>query len=260
MRRSLLCCALLGAAATANATVIYFDDFESYADTAAMASPGAWGDVQDVGQPPVGTLDLVNGNPNKAAFHPGGETNRHAIPPTTTGGGTMIWEFDFNDGGTSSNKRISGGLRVGNGTPLLEMGINNNSVLNPETGGSVAGYAIRTVGIGGSPSGVSGNGWVAFPGNPAVRAGWHHFRAIMNPTSILFELDFFDDGTVDASRLITTSNTSAIAWSTMRFGGTSDLSSPGGGALFDNMSLIQIPEPASLGLLLLGGALLRRRS
>ena len=196
------------------AGVGFFDDFESYVDTTAMTAAGAWGDGQDAGQAPLGTLALTGGNPNQGMLHNVGETNRHIIDNVSATVATpIVWEFDFVDPGNSSNRRITGGLRVGTSATILEMGIHNNNDNpdNPPT--NVAGYAIRTVSIGG-PS--ADGGWICFPSNPAIRAGVHHFRATILPTSIDFTLDFGADGTIDATRSITTNDTSAVAWKVLR--------------------------------------------
>lgn len=258
MRRFLvLGVAALGVSA-AQADFSFFDDFESYADTAAMTAPGAWGDGQDAGQPPLGTLATTGGNPGQGMLHNGGETNRHAIPALfPTADQPIIWEFDFVDPGNSSNRRITGGLRVGTGATILEMGVHNNND-NPEDPAlNVAGYAVRTVSIGG-PS--ADGGWFCFPGNPSIRAGVHHFKATILPTSIVFELDLGSDGTIDGTRSITTNDMSAIGWNVLRIGGPSDLTSTAGGGVFDNVGIRQIPEPGALVLLGLGAiAAFRRR-
>jgi hypothetical protein len=220
-----------------------------------MLAPGAWGDAGAA--PAAGTALMTSGgNPGQYASHPGGATARHSIAPMNTGAGPIVWEFDFLDSGIG-NRRVTGGLRVDNSVTILEMGVYNSS-LNPETGVTGAGYSVRANNIGAMAGGVAGS-WFLFPGNPALRAGWHHFRATMTPTSILFELDFSGDGTVDATRLLTTNDTSAIGWNVLRFGGPSDLSSTPGGAGYDNYSISQIPEPSALALLALGGLLARRR-
>lgn len=260
MRRFLaLGIAAIGVSA-AQADFSFFDNFESYADTAAMTAAGAWGDGQDAGQTPLGTLALTGGNPGQGMLHNGGETNRHAIPDLfPTAGQPIIWEFDFVDPGTSSNRRVTGGLRVGVGATILEMGCYNGAD-NPDnpSGANVAGYAYRTVSLG-APAGDAG-GWWAWPSNPAVVAGTHHFRATILPTSITFDLDLGGDGSVDRTATVTTNDTSAIGWNVLRIGGPSDVSSAGGGGVFDNMSIQQIPEPAAIVLLGLGAlAAFRRR-
>lgn len=260
MRRFLaLGIAAIGVSA-AQAGFSFFDNFEGYADTAAMTAPGAWGDGQDAGQSPAGTLATSGGNPGQGMLHNGGETNRHAIPALSPAAGQpLVWEFDFVDPGTSSNRRITGGLRVGTSATILEMGSYNNAD-NPDNPGgpNVAGYAYRTVSIGG-PAGDAG-GWFVWPGNPSVTAGTHHFRATILPTSITFDLDLGADGTIDTTSTISTNDTSAVGWTVMRIGGPSDLSSAGAGGVFDNVSLQQVPEPGALVLLGLGAlAMLRRR-
>jgi hypothetical protein len=226
-----------------NASADFLDTFESYTSTAQVVAAGAWGDF--AATPAAGTA-LVNsgGHPGKYVHHPGGATLKHGILPVSASAThSIVWEFDFlvEPGGTPSTRRITGGLRVEGSVVILEMGIFTMN-LNPESGTTVTGYAIRTNSIGGAP-----NNWVCFPGNPAVQLGWHHFRATVKPTQILFELDFQADGVYDTSRLIITNDTSGIAWNSLRIGGPSDLSSPSGGAGFDNVSVRLVPAcPADI--------------
>ncbi len=247
------CLAVLVLASGASAA-IFFDDFESYADTSAMMASGAWGDDGGAN----GTLMTSGGNPGQYMDHPAGTVAAHVISPLfPSDTKPIIWEFDFLDT-TNSNKRVTGGLRDNGGgaglNSILEMG-RYNANYDPESGETRDGYGIRTVFIGGDP----GN-WVTFQGDPAVQAGWHHFKAIIKATSILFELDLGKDGIVDGQRLVTTSDTSGIGYNILRLGGPSNLSSTGGGAGFDNVSIDQVPEPATIGLLGMAGlALLRRK-
>lgn len=236
------------------AATILADDFESYADDSAMQA--VWNEQAGA----AGTLDTTFGNPGQSMFHPGGTTsNRLFGPVTPTDSQPMLWEFDFYDDG-ESGKRITGGLRDNGGgaalNSILEMG-RYNDLSDPPNTTHVSGYGIRTVFIGGDPA-----NWVVFPGNPAPQAGWHHFSATVGASSILFELDLGDDGSVDSSLTVTTSGGAGIAYNVARFGGPSNLSSAGGGGNFDNLSIQTIPEPNAL--LLAGcagvfGALVRRR-
>lgn len=205
------------------------DDFESYADTTEMNA--VWNEPT-IG---TGTLDTNTGNPSRSMFHPAGTTNKRVFPATVpTDAQPLVWEFDFLDDGTG-NKRITGGLRDNGGgaelNSILEMGRYNN-LADPEGQTAISGYGIRTVFIEGDPS-----GWVAFEGTPSVESGWHHFRATIGPSSILFELDLQNDGLVDAERTISTPGGSGIAYNVARFGGPSDLSSSGGGGHFDNLRI-----------------------
>lgn len=248
---------LVLATTSAKAGVLLTDDFESYADTAALQA--VWND-QAGG---LGTLDGANGNPGNSMAHPGGTTSNRVFAATVpTDAEPIIWEFDFLDDGVG-NKRLTGGLRDNGGgaglNSLLEMGRYNNLVV-PEGGANVSGYGVRTVFIDGLPA-----GWVAFEGTPAVQQGWHNFKATIRASDILFELDLGDDGTVDAVRTITTSAGAGIGYNVARFGGPSNLSSPGGGGNFDNLVIRQVPEPttgcllAAASLCLALGSGLRRR-
>jgi hypothetical protein len=249
--------ALSGAAAVASAATIFSDNFESYADTAAMQT--VWGN------PAPGTLDTAAGNPGKSLKHTGGASNTHSFTGTTaTDANPLVWQFDYLDDG-AGNKRLSGALRDVNGSAtgnnaFFEMG-RYNSINDPESGTTVSGYGIRTAFVGG-PSAASG--WISYVGNPLVRTGWHRFTATIGATSATFALDFIADGSIDASRTVALSNGAGKLYNLLRFGGPSDVSSAGGGGNFDNVSVstVAVPEPASFALAALAGVALvaaRRR-
>ncbi|MBN1489196.1 MAG: PEP-CTERM sorting domain-containing protein [Phycisphaerae bacterium] len=238
------------------ASAAFFENFESYANTAEMLAPGAWGDDASTNAP--ATLSNGLGNPGHSMWHPAGKTAKHIIDPMyPSDDAPIVWEGDIWDDG-AGNKRATMGLRNNGGglalTALLEMG-RYNSVRNPETGAYVSGYGIRTVFIDGDPA-----DWVTFVENPGVHSGWSHLRATIRATSIVFEIDLGADGVYDAQRLVTTEDTSNIGYNVLRLGGPSDLASIGGGLAFDNVSIAYaVPEPTTLTLLGLGSLFLRRR-
>jgi len=238
--------AILGTAGSAllsvaSAQVIINETFESYANTLAMQA--TW-----VGT--LGTLDPSFGNLGQSAFHPGGTVNSFtgfSIAPS----GTQYIKLsaDIYDDATSANKRITVGLRTG-ADPLFEMGMYN----------SPSHYSTRVLNFSGSPN------WVAIPAQGsfvnAPVAGWHHWTAEIYNDHTTVSLDLFGDGILDAT-YTTAGPASANPFTDLRFGGPSNLSSAGGGAWFDNIRLevVQVPEPSSLTLGVIGLGLLawRRR-
>jgi hypothetical protein len=244
---SVLCVFAVGST-TVHAAPIFSDDFESYANDAAMDA--VWGASN------AGNLDTDDGNPNNpgnSMFHPGGVSGVHSIPLSMASDDHPIrWQFDFLDDGVG-NKRLTGALRDVGGSAagnqaFFEMG-RYNSINNPETATTVAGYGFRHAFVGGSPAGASG--WLTYVGNPAVQTGWHRFSAIIGATTATFRLDFGADGTIDASRTIAISG-AAKKYNLLRFGGPSDVSSAGGGGHFDNLWIDVIPEPATAALGVVG--------
>lgn len=232
--------------AAANAEVIVSEDFESYADTAAMKVK--WGSAG------LGTLDKIKGNPGQSAYHPGGAVNSwigstFSIKPTAED--TIVLSADIYDDGTSANERLTVGLRNG-ANPLFEMGHYNSTAEH---------YHVRVLNMYGNEN------WV--PIEPGLKAsskqpaGWNRYEATFTLTSLTVTLDLGSDGTIDGT-FESLGSPSANAFVDLRFGGPSNLSSAGGGAYFDNIGLDVVPEPATFVLFALGMigcvALVRRRT
>jgi hypothetical protein len=257
----------IGAISTATAANIsvFMDDFESYADTAAMEA--VWG------VPGNGALATTTGNPGQSMQHlasataGSGVSYQRSIPGTNpTDARPLIWKFDFLDDGVG-NKRMTGALRDVGGSAagnqaFFEMG-RFNSINDPESGTTVAGYGIRHVFVGGTPAGAGG--WLTYVGNPAVQQGWHRFTATIGDTFATFDLDFAANGSIDATRTIALGAAAAgKIYNIARLGTPSDVTSAGGGAHFDNVMVCVVPEPGTLALVTLaimaGLAWGRRRS
>ncbi len=235
------CVAAMAFAVSAQASVIVEDDFESYADTAAMQV--VWGTG-------AGTLDTVLGNPGQSLYFPGGAQNQQTIAGLTpTAANPVVYTVDIYDDGVSANKRITAGLRSSSVANLFEMGMYN----------APSHYAVRAV--------LPGPSWVAFDnivddnGDPISNApvvGWHTYQVVLDGATATFTLDLNGDGYINATAVLAADFNVSYPIDTVRLG--LGLSSAGGGANFDNVKLEVIPEPASLALLGLGGlAMLRRR-
>ena len=244
-------------AVTAQATTIFSDDFESYADTAAMNA--VWNNGGSA------TLDTGLGNPGNSMSHPGtsgsfsGEnTNSISFGPIVPVGSEVLsYSADIYDDGTSGNKRVTAGLRAAAAANLVEMGMYNDPTH----------YSYRTI-LFGSPNG--GGNWAAFADivddsgvaiDNAPVEGWHRYNVEITGSSATFTLDLNSDGNINATAVVPV-DINPAGFDIIRLGGPSDLSSAGGGANFDNVSLTFIPEPATWLLVCMGGGLaaaIRRR-
>ena len=243
------------AVAQVSATTIVDEDFESYADTAALGGTWSLGD---------GTLDGALGNPGNSLFHPGtsgsfsgGNTNSLSFADVYPAPGeTLVFEADIYDDGTSANKRTTAGIRGTGSANILEMGMYNN----PNH------YAIRTILFAsGATNYAEFTNMVDDAGDPLANApvaGWHTFRAEITQNDVVVTVDLNGDGNINGT-LTVPAVANVAGWNIVRLGGPSDVSSAGGGANFDNVSLTlnAIPEPSSAILLagMFGLGLVQRR-
>jgi hypothetical protein len=236
-----------GAQAT---TIIVNENFDSYADTAAMTA--VWGGGG------AGTLDTaLSYSPSNSAAHPGGTVNTYtpgigSVTPSLTE--DLVLSAKIYDDAVVNTDRITVGLRTG-AAPLFEMGrYLDNTIGFPE--GNPYGIRALSLGNGITPS----PNWRPFlsGGNPiASVAGWHTYEATFSiANGLTVTLDLGSDGIIDSTLQFAGDGASAFNnFTDLRFGGPSNLSSAGGGANFDDIQLALvtiIPEPASL---LLAGAM-----
>ncbi len=229
------------------AAVVFEDNFESYADTAAFQA--VWGNAG------LGTLDTVAGNPGQSAAHPGGTVNSRSFTPfTPTATEHLRLTGQIFDDGLNNTKRLSIGLRNG-AANIIEMGLYT----------PVPYYSARVINFSSTPPSTNPN-WVAFKdagGSPLTQqvAGWHTFTVEIGDATVDFSLDLNSNGSID-STLSFVSTATSVGFNNLRFGGPSDATSGGGGAKFDNLRLetIAVPEPTSAGVCaLLGGLFMIRR-
>jgi hypothetical protein len=231
MQRLAAMIAVIAITCHASAATIFSDGFESYANTAAMQA--VWGAAG------AGSLDTGFGNPGQSASHPGGTQNQVSIAGLTpTASNPIVYTVDIYDDGTSANKRMTAGLRAAAGANIFEMGMYN----------APAHYSVRAV--------LPGPSWIAFSGmvddggspiNNAPVVGWHTYQVVLDGSNATFTLDLNGDGNINATEVIPVAFNGSFPLDAIRM--STGLSSAGGGAKFDNYSLVVIPEPASLALL-----------
>lgn len=233
---------LLAVAPAAMATVVLSDDFESYADTAALnvAWPKGVGTDADtlLDVDPLDALNQVVRNTNVAA-----RRDLNITPTVATAGNLLVWSFDFYDfAGNTTGPRQYGQLHsrpVGGGSlnELIAMGQYNAAAPVHNNNKYQARVAF-------GPSAVN---W--FNLNTDRSVGWHEFKAIIGPTTV----DFYVDGVADTLGI----PHAGAEWYHTRIG--SGLSATAN-ALYDNWGLETIvPEPATLALLAMGGLVIVRR-
>jgi hypothetical protein len=224
-------------------TIVVSENFDSYANTAAMTA--VWGGG-------LGTLDTsLSFSPSNSAAHPGGTVNSYlpgigSVTPSATQ--NLVLTAKIYDDAQVANDRISVGLRTG-AAPLFEMGRHNSwhaSVTGIHT------YGIRGLSLGNGI--VPSPDWRPFTigGSPIpATAGWHTYQATFSLTGgLTVTLDLNSNGSIDSILQFTGDGVTPFGnFTDLRFGGPSNLSSGGGGANFDDIRLAMvdiIPEPASL--------------
>jgi hypothetical protein len=247
--------ALVVSASSVRAQTIFFDNFDGYADQAAMNA------VWNVGLAPTGvglTLSTEQAfSPSQSAKAPGtttAYTMAHDITPCWgLNSAPLTWSFEFYDSTQTANLRQFASIRDNSPglAQLVAIGAYNDTTLTKDryTGLSVTAadlntyYAVR-VAFAPGPNWFILNG----PGAPTRSTGWHELKAVFYGTTV----DFFVDGVNALSGLSTSYAASAGAISFDRVTVGSGLSSANGAGYYDNVMVV-IPEPSSMVLSLLGG-------
>lgn len=232
---------------------LFFDDFDSYADQAAMNA--VW-----TLAPNALTLSGDQAySPGQSAFAPGNTTAymmTHDVAPVWgTDANPLVWSFQFYDSTQANNLRQFATIR--DNAPALAqivaIGTYNDTSLTKDRHDldyqvTIADlntyYAVR-VAFSPGPNWLILNG----PGAPTRSTGWHELKAVFYDTTV----EFYIDG-VNALSDITLSYASdvgAISFDRLTIG--SGLSSANGAAYYDDVSLSIIPEPSSMVLGLMGG-------
>ena len=259
--------------ASSQTVVLVDEDFESYADTAALNA--VWGPANSAGQLVDETFtefitfdDIDPQDIGARAFPSGGQGVEHVgsnvfeYQPTLNGGSPLlptatqniVLQGDIFDIGGLGNKRMSIGLRSNAPENIVELGFWNN---DPED------FATRTILFPTVPGEPNPN-WQGFDlpiefdrpdDDDAVTTladigeAWHTYRATISQDSILYELDLFRDGTFDSSITFDVT-TGPNGFDSLRIGAPSNVSSPGndfyGGVIFDNIKLTLEDIPTSL--------------
>lgn len=247
MKQVLALC-ILAFVASASAGIIIQDDFESYADTAALNA--AW--PKGVGTDAITYLlpgdngptwpgekcveNLTNGTTAT------GRRDQNFTPTLLASGEELVWAFDFKDMDTTVAFRQYGQI-LSSSTPggslneLIAMGVYNaadpNEVFNANK------YYARVA--------LSPANWFSL--NTTRSPGWHRFEARIKQTGTV---DFYVDGLLDTADVAQAGG----YWYQARIG--SGLSSTRT-ARFDNYLVNVIPEPAALALVAIGLLAVRRR-
>jgi hypothetical protein len=241
------CAALcaLGPAFPAQGGTIIFDDFESYADTAALDATWPIG----VGSSSTTFLDVGpagSTNTSKTVRH----TNRNArrdrtITPTLPlAGQPLIVSFDMYDAavdtGASEYIQMLAFDAANALSQLLSIGktslATTNGANNPNK------YQAR---VAFPPAAGGGVNWINLNTNRSV--GWHNFAIEIFPTTV----NFYVDGVLDTG-LVPRAGGVGDPFSVVRIG--SGLGARVESAYYDNFSVVLVPEPASVALLAVGAA------
>jgi hypothetical protein len=271
--------AMLLMGSVSQATVVFSDNFDGYANQAAFQA--SW---TPVGAQPTATLSTAQSvSAPKSVNVSAGSTTAVAqrneksftASPVLAVGDTLVWSFDFYDSDSSVSPyrqyaNLQDGTAPGAANQLVSIGMNNNQT-SPNSGGNY--YMARILGYtvvagadpdGGPAESVGGAG-AYFKLNdftaPHRTTGWHNLKVVISTDDGLSTDYAFYVDNVLSERVNNIGTAAQIRqYSNIRIGaGVSSTRE----AFFDNMSLEYTagPEPAALALFgLVGLGLSRRRA
>jgi hypothetical protein len=231
-------------AQTAAAQVIVNEQF-NYENLAALQAK--WSNTNGL------TLELGSGNPAPSAGHSGAAVihgwTGSTFSVTPTAANPLVLSVDIYNSG-AGNQRNTVGLRTG-ANPLFEMGMYNAFDNDPyELENTGNGIGARILNFAGS-SALAGQKWVKLDDH---YTGWSRWEATFTDLSLTLRIDHGVNGIWDV--VYTSTGTNVVgAFTDLRFGGPSGLSSAGGGFAVDNIVLQVIPEPSTYALLGVGAVM-----
>lgn len=232
-------------------TTILFDNFDGYADQAAVNA------VWNVGLVGGGaTLSLEQAFSGLQSMKQGTiaqQSGRDFTPVSGSDVNPLVWSFQFYDSIQTANLRQFATIRDNSPAlaQIVAIGAYNDTTLTKDryTGLSVTAADLNTyyacrVAFAPGPNWFILNG----PNAPTRSTGWHELKAVFYGTTV----EFYVDGVNALSGLMTSYANSLGAISFDRVTVGSGLSSANGVAYYDDVLVQVIPEPAAAALLGLG--------
>lgn len=255
MKKTLALVGAVSLAVGANAQVLFFDNFDSYADQAAFGA--AWNVGLVGGGGILSGEQVFSGTQSIKQDLTAKSSGINFAPVSGSDAAPVEWSFKFYDSTQEANLRQFATIRDNDPTlaQLVAIGAYNDTTLtkNLITGDPVTAadlntfYACR---VAFSP----GPNWFILntEGVPTRSTGWHELKAVFSDTTV----DFYVDGVLGMADIQYAASAGAITFDRLTVG--SGLSSANGVGYYDDVKVELIPEPTTIGLLALGLALLAR--
>lgn len=242
-------CAVTTSAASAQ-TVIFSDNFDSYADQAAFNA--IW-PVNGTATTMLSTTQSVSPTQSVQGLTTATRVATSFTATTPSATNVVRFSVDFYDSnGTAAAYRqyaeLDSTLTPSGNGQLLALGLNNNIASNS--------YMARVLGVDGGSGTVGAFFKLDGVGAPTRSTGWHNLAVEIGVN----KLDFYVDGVLAKSLTPTSAAFPIRAYDTVKLG--SNLSA-GQAAYYDNVVVSVVPEPTGIlacGAVAFGlGSLLRRR-